>query len=147
MQAFPFHSQLVTIWCSSPQNSYQEVESPSVSSETLSIFIYTSYDIEVKKKMSVSREIIETAYLIFLICSKVKSYFLLGGRGLFSLPLLHRWISKEPRIDDFPFLRRSSYSSKKPVNYTNIPSPSRCQFSLYIILKHIVIYCVWLEIY
>ena len=33
---------------------------------------------------------IETAYLIFLICTKIKLYFFLGGRGLFSLPLLHR---------------------------------------------------------
>ena len=42
-QALPFQSQLATVLCSSPQSSYQEVESPSVSSETLSIFIYTSY--------------------------------------------------------------------------------------------------------
>lgn len=50
-QALPFQSQLATVLCSSPQSSYQEVESPSVSSETLSIFIYTSYDIAVKKKV------------------------------------------------------------------------------------------------
>ena len=83
MQALPFQSQLATVLCSSPQSSYQEVESPSVSSETLSIFIYKSYDIGVKKKKSLSREIIETAYLIFLICSKVKSHFLLGEGGCF----------------------------------------------------------------
>lgn len=50
MQALPFQSQLATVLCSSPQSSYQEVESPSVSSETVSIFIYKSYDIAVKKK-------------------------------------------------------------------------------------------------
>ena len=89
---------------------------------------------------------IETAYLIFLICTKIKSYFFLGGRELFSLPLLHRWISKELRLDDFPVLLRRSDPSKKLFDYANIPSPSRCHFSLYI-LKYIVIYCVWLEIY
>ena len=51
MQALPFQSQLATVLCSSPQSSYQEVESPSVSSETVSIFIYKSYDIAVKKKV------------------------------------------------------------------------------------------------
>lgn len=148
MQVPTFQSQLVRILCSGPQSSFQEVECPSVPLEILNI-LYIRVMTLCKKKMSISREIIETAYLSFLICSKVKSHFLLGvgERGLFSLPLLHRWISKELRIDDFPFLRRRSYPSKKPFDYTNIPSPSRCHFSLYIILKYIVLYCVWLEIY